>query len=127
MVKARSNPNIHNIHQYLVVGRNVPTQKEANPRIYKMRIFANDVVHAKSKFWYFLKRLNKIKRSVGEVLSVNEVRSIIFIIRSSRKTLPKSRLSELSVPTNPNSDITPYTRSSEAPPLTELLLNYVNI
>jgi len=32
----------------------------------------------------------------------------------------------LSVPTNPSSDITPFTRNSEAPPSTELLLNYVN-
>jgi large subunit ribosomal protein L18Ae len=74
MVKARQNANTHNIHQYLVVGRSQPTAKDANPRVYKMRIFASDVVHAKSKFWYFLKRLNKIKRSGGDVLSVNEVR-----------------------------------------------------
>jgi large subunit ribosomal protein L18Ae len=38
-----------------------------------MRIFAQDDVVAKSKFWYYLRRLNKIKRAHGEILSVNEV------------------------------------------------------
>ncbi len=71
MVKA--SPNTHNIHTYLVAGRQTPTEKDANPKIFKMRIFANDAVHAKSKFWYFLKRLRKIKRAVGEILSVNEI------------------------------------------------------
>jgi large subunit ribosomal protein L18Ae len=73
MVKANPNPPTHNVHQYLVVGRNQPSTTDPNPKIYKMRIFAGDEVHAKSKFWYFLKRLNKIKRSSGDILSVNEV------------------------------------------------------
>jgi large subunit ribosomal protein L18Ae len=73
MVKQRANPSIHNIHQYLVVGRGLPTTDKPNPKIFKMRIFANDEVRAKSKFWYFLKKLNKIKKSNGEVLSVNEI------------------------------------------------------
>lgn len=73
MVKARVNQSGHNVHQFLVVGRGLPSEKNPNPKIYKMRIFANDEVRAKSKFWYFLKRLNKIKKSNGEILSVNEI------------------------------------------------------
>lgn len=73
MVKARENTTAHNVHQFLVVGRATPTEKNPSPKIYKMRIFANDDVRAKSKFWYFLKRLNKVRRVVGEILSVNEV------------------------------------------------------
>jgi large subunit ribosomal protein L18Ae len=38
-----------------------------------MRIFAADAVIAKSKFWYYLRRLNKVKKAHGEILSVNEV------------------------------------------------------
>jgi large subunit ribosomal protein L18Ae len=38
-----------------------------------MRIFANDEVLAKSKFWYYLRKLNKVKKAHGEILSVNEV------------------------------------------------------
>jgi large subunit ribosomal protein L18Ae len=74
MVKTRENTLTHNVHQFLVVGRAQPTEKTPSPKIYKMRIFANDAVRAKSKFWYFLKRLNKVKKAVGEILSCNEVR-----------------------------------------------------
>lgn len=88
MVKARENTNTINIHQYLVVGRAQATDAVPNPKIYKMRIFANDTVHAKSKFWYFLKRLNKIKRGGGDILSVNEV-IFIFKFRFSKEILPK--------------------------------------
>lgn len=38
-----------------------------------MRIFANNVVVAKSRFWYFLGKLRKIKKANGEIVSVNEV------------------------------------------------------
>ena len=73
MVKARTDPNIHNVHQYLVVGRGHPSEKTPNPKIYKMRIFADDLVRAKSKFWYFLKKMNKVKKTHGEILSTSEV------------------------------------------------------
>ena len=76
MVKTRAENNIATIHQYLVAGRHVPSEKNPNPKIYKMRIFANDEVRAKSKFWYFLRRLNKIKKANGEILSCSEVKSI---------------------------------------------------
>lgn len=75
MVKQNPNPRTHNIHQFLVVGRHQPTEKTPNPKIFKMRIFANDTIRAKSKFWHFLKRMNKTKHATGEILSVNEVRS----------------------------------------------------
>ena len=73
MVKARENQAAHNVHQFLVVGRHVPTEKNPNPRIFKMRIFADDATRAKSKFWYFLRRINKTKKATGEILSANEV------------------------------------------------------
>lgn len=72
MVKS-STPLTHNVHQYLVVGRGHPSEKTPNPKIFKMRIFANDVIRAKSKFWYFLRKMNKVKKAHGEILSVNEV------------------------------------------------------
>jgi len=39
-----------------------------------MRIFANNEVVAKSRFWYFLGKLRKIKKANGEIVSVNQVR-----------------------------------------------------
>jgi hypothetical protein len=38
-------------HQYQVVGRHVPTDKEPEPNIYRMKLWATDPVRAKSKFW----------------------------------------------------------------------------
>ncbi|KAI9704047.1 MAG: 60S ribosomal protein L20 [Bogoriella megaspora] len=38
-----------------------------------MRIFAPNEVVAKSRFWYFLARLRKIKKANGEIVSLNEI------------------------------------------------------
>jgi large subunit ribosomal protein L18Ae len=38
-----------------------------------MRIFAPNEVVAKSRFWYFLGKLRKIKKANGEIVSVNQV------------------------------------------------------
>ena len=35
-----------------------------------MRLFSSDEVVAKSKFWYFLKKLKKVKKTKGEIVSV---------------------------------------------------------
>ena len=43
------------LQEYQVVGRHLPTEHEANPKIYRMRIFAPNEVVAKSRFWYFLR------------------------------------------------------------------------
>merc|ERR1711972_880481 len=61
------------MHQYQIVGRAAPTPKNPTPKIYRMRLFARNIVLAKSRFWYFMKRLNKAKRSGGELLAVNEL------------------------------------------------------
>lgn len=39
-----------------------------------MRIFAPDEVSAKSRFWFFLRRLKKLKKSHGEVVACGVVR-----------------------------------------------------
>lgn len=39
-----------------------------------MRLFAPNRVVAKSRFWYFLMKLKKVKKSTGEIISLNEVR-----------------------------------------------------
>merc|ERR1739844_393869 len=41
--------------------------------LYRMRIFAPDKVSAKSRFWYFMKQLRKVKKAVGEILICSEV------------------------------------------------------
>ncbi|CAK0842530.1 unnamed protein product [Prorocentrum cordatum] len=75
------------MHQYQIVGRAAPTPKNPTPKIYRMRMFAKNKVLAKSRFWYpaawgpspplamadFMKKLNKAKKSGGELLAVNEL------------------------------------------------------
>lgn len=38
-----------------------------------MRVFAKNTVIARSKFWYQMKRQNKIRATHGEIISVNEI------------------------------------------------------
>ncbi|KAG0175545.1 60S ribosomal protein L20 [Apophysomyces sp. BC1015] len=60
-------------HEYQVVGRKLPSDKETSPKLYRMRIFAPNDVVAKSRFWYFLKKLRKVKKAAGEIVSINEI------------------------------------------------------
>eukprot|EP00448_Togula_jolla_P039122 CAMPEP_0170621794 /NCGR_PEP_ID=MMETSP0224-20130122/28787_1 /TAXON_ID=285029 /ORGANISM="Togula jolla, Strain CCCM 725" /LENGTH=186 /DNA_ID=CAMNT_0010948069 /DNA_START=79 /DNA_END=639 /DNA_ORIENTATION=+ len=74
MGKFTVDPSIQaRMHQYQIVGRAAPTPKNPTPKIYRMRLFARNVVLAKSRFWYFMKKLNKAKKSGGELLAVNEL------------------------------------------------------
>lgn len=73
MVKTTKTQKDHSVHRYLIAGRHTPTPKTPNPKIYKMRIFANDPVRAKSKFWYFIKKLDKVKKASGEILGLHEI------------------------------------------------------
>lgn len=58
---------------FQVVGRKIPTETDQDPEIYRMRVFAPNPVTAKSRFWYFLHKLHKLKKTTGEILSVNEI------------------------------------------------------
>ncbi|KAF2314677.1 hypothetical protein GH714_028470 [Hevea brasiliensis] len=60
-------------HQYQVVGRGLPTENDEHPKIYRMKLWATNEVRAKSKFWYFLRKLKKVKKSNGQVLAINEI------------------------------------------------------
>jgi len=66
MVKGR-------LHEYQVIGRKLPSEAEPTPKLYRMRLFAANTVVAKSRFWYFLKKLRKVKKSAGEIVSLNEI------------------------------------------------------
>ena len=53
-----------------------------------MRLFAPNPVTAKSRYWYFMHRLHKMKKGTGEILAVNEVRACGAVgdfARSSRR------------------------------------------
>ncbi|KAF2435465.1 ribosomal protein L18ae [Tothia fuscella] len=57
--------------EYQVIGRHLPSEANPNPKLYRMRIFANNDVVAKSRFWYFLSKLRKVKKTNGEIVSLN--------------------------------------------------------
>ncbi|KDQ60389.1 hypothetical protein JAAARDRAFT_126134 [Jaapia argillacea MUCL 33604] len=61
------------LQEFQVVGRHLPTEHEPNPKIYRMRIFAPNEVVAKSRFWYFLRKLKKVKKANGEIIGVNVI------------------------------------------------------
>merc|ERR1719224_289663 len=62
-----------NIRQFWVVGRKLPSEAEADPTCYRIRVFAKNTVLARSQFWYEMKRQNKVRKCQGEIVSVSEI------------------------------------------------------
>ncbi|KAG0297604.1 60S ribosomal protein L20, partial [Linnemannia gamsii] len=60
------------LHEYQLVGRHLPTEKDATPKLFRMRLFATNEVIAKSRFWYFMRKLKKVKKVNGEIVGINE-------------------------------------------------------
>jgi len=61
------------LHQYVVAGRKLPTESDPEPVVYRMKIFAPNQVVAKSRFWFYLGQLRKVKKASGEILAVAEI------------------------------------------------------
>ena len=76
MVKGNDCKDV-NVRHYLIVGRLKQSEKtlkfKNREKVFKMRIFAKNPVLAKSKFWYFLRKMNKVKKSNGEILACSEI------------------------------------------------------
>merc|ERR1711924_305592 len=60
-------------HQYEVIGRHVPTEREPQPKAYRIKLFTKNETQARSRFWYFIRRLVKMKKANAEILSVREI------------------------------------------------------
>jgi hypothetical protein len=56
------------MRQYQVAGRRAPKDKLDHPTIFRMNVFAPNGIVARSRFWYFLSKLEKAKRTTGEIL-----------------------------------------------------------
>jgi len=61
------------VRQYWVVGRESPTTDSPDPVCYRIRVFAKNIVIARSQFWYEMKRQNKVRKCQGEIISVSEI------------------------------------------------------
>lgn len=76
MVKSNRTNQTHltgRLQEYDVVGRHLPTEANPTPDMYRMTIFAPNETVAKSRFWYFLRGLRKVKKATGEIVSVKTV------------------------------------------------------
>ena len=60
-------------HQYQVVGRHSPTEKEPEPTVYRMKVWATDAPSARSKFWYYMSKFCRVKRANGQIIGCNEI------------------------------------------------------
>jgi len=114
------------LQEYQVIGRHLPTEANPNPALYRMRIFAPNEVVAKSRFWYFLRGLKKVKKATGEIVSVNVVCGLetegrrqttcsLFACRSRRSTPWRSRTSASGSATTRALAPTTCTRSTVRP------------
>merc|ERR1711871_888623 len=64
-------PSIY--HQYEVIGRRTPTEADPAPKAYRIKLFTKNETQARSRFWYFIRRLVKMKKANAEILSVREI------------------------------------------------------
>lgn len=69
------------------MGRKLPSEKEPTPPLYKMQIFASNHVIAKSRFWYLISMLRRVKKGQGEIVSCEEVSFLDY--------LPEYRVQEI--------------------------------
>ncbi|XP_006903566.1 PREDICTED: 60S ribosomal protein L18a-like [Elephantulus edwardii] len=61
------------LHEYKVVGLYLPTPKCWTPPLYRMCISSPNHVVAKTRFWYFVSQLKKMKKSSGEIVYCGQV------------------------------------------------------
>lgn len=82
---------------YQVVGRKAPTATDENPSAYRMKLFAPNEVMAKSRFWYFMHQMRKMKKTTGEILDVNEVKQSKNITADFKITINYFKFNPLSI------------------------------
>merc|ERR1712146_440124 len=56
-----------------VIGRRVPSKNDPEPKAYRIKLFTKSETHARSRFWYFIRRLVKMKKANAEILSIREI------------------------------------------------------
>lgn len=74
MVKNNQKDNgIQRGRRFVVFGRSKATSENENPELNVIRVFAKNVAYARSKFWKIMRVQNKIKKSKGEILKIQEL------------------------------------------------------
>merc|ERR1712006_22212 len=49
------------------------TERDPNPKAYRIKLFSENEANAKSRFWYFIRRVVKMKKAHGEILQIREI------------------------------------------------------
>ncbi len=78
----------------MVIGRKLPSEKDLEPKLYRLRIFHKNEALARSKFWHHMKRQHKVRRVQGEIVNVSEVSKSAQPFRSSRREPTQSKTME---------------------------------
>merc|ERR1711964_378824 len=61
------------VGHYQVIGRKIPNNSDLLPPIYRLKIWATDPIRARSKFWYFMRKLCRLKKTKGHIISCNQI------------------------------------------------------
>nr|UXY87803.1 60S ribosomal protein L18A [Cryptomonas curvata] len=61
------------LKEYCVIGRSIPNENTPEPELFAMKIFAQNEIKAKSRFWYFVKKTQKKKKTLGELVTVKRI------------------------------------------------------
>ena len=61
------------LKEYCIIGRSIPNEKNPEPELLAMKIFAPNEIKAKSRFWYFIRKTQKKKKAVGELVVVKRI------------------------------------------------------
>jgi large subunit ribosomal protein L18Ae len=64
------------LNQYYIIGREWPTDQKKEPNLYFMKLYAPNSIIAKSRFCYFLKKTQKVKKSTGELVSLKKIKPL---------------------------------------------------
>merc|ERR1712196_130020 len=62
-----SDKTMPEFRQYEVIGRHVPTERDPEPKAYRIKLFTRNETQARSRFWYFIRRLVKMKKANAEI------------------------------------------------------------
>merc|ERR1712118_315538 len=56
-----------------IVGRLIPAYENDVHSLHRMKIWATDALRARSKFWVFMRKLRKIQKAKGHIISCQEI------------------------------------------------------
>eukprot|EP00477_Mikrocytos_mackini_P000729 GAHX01000781.1.p1 GENE.GAHX01000781.1~~GAHX01000781.1.p1 ORF type:complete len:191 (-),score=40.88 GAHX01000781.1:29-568(-) len=77
------------LRRYEIMAIESESKGEAKPKMYKLTVFAKNLVQARSRFWNDLKRTMKIKKSIGKIVSEKDTTD--YSTESIRNFAIKSR------------------------------------